>query len=161
MHAGCMFVASVHLSRTWMSGSFEFEQWNACVHRLDLGLYSHLKELWWKRARNHVKSNWKIPSTRGSEEVRSAMLHHTGQWAQYTTNRAILPPLPLLSQSNTPIPMFNSKWFWTMNTTVSSNVPVEINQFISVQITMSLWLTELPPWAKTCVSAWFFSLGPL
>ena len=27
-----------------MSGSFESVQWNACVHRLDLGLYSHPKE---------------------------------------------------------------------------------------------------------------------
>ena len=27
-----------------MSGSFEYMRWNACVHRLDLGLYSHLKE---------------------------------------------------------------------------------------------------------------------
>ena len=29
-----------------MSGSFESVLWNACVHRLDLGLYSHPKELW-------------------------------------------------------------------------------------------------------------------
>ena len=27
-----------------MSGSFESVQWNASVHRLDLGLYSHPKE---------------------------------------------------------------------------------------------------------------------
>ena len=27
-----------------MPGSFESVQWNACVHRLDLGLYSYLKE---------------------------------------------------------------------------------------------------------------------
>ena len=27
-----------------MSGSFESVRWNACVHKLDLGLYSHLKE---------------------------------------------------------------------------------------------------------------------
>ena len=27
-----------------MSGSFEPVRWNACVHRLDLGLYSHPKE---------------------------------------------------------------------------------------------------------------------
>ena len=30
-----------------MSGSFESMRWTACVHRLDLGLYSHLKELGW------------------------------------------------------------------------------------------------------------------
>ena len=27
-----------------MSGSFESVRWNACEHRLDLGLYSHPKE---------------------------------------------------------------------------------------------------------------------
>ena len=29
-----------------MLGSFESVGWNACVHRLDLGLYSHPKEFW-------------------------------------------------------------------------------------------------------------------
>ena len=29
-----------------MAGSFESVRWNACVHRLDLGLYSHPKEFW-------------------------------------------------------------------------------------------------------------------
>ena len=27
-----------------MSGSFESVRWNECVHRLDLSLFSHLKE---------------------------------------------------------------------------------------------------------------------
>ena len=44
VHAGCVFVAGIHPSRTWTSGSFESVWWNACVHRLDLGLYSHPKE---------------------------------------------------------------------------------------------------------------------
>ena len=29
-----------------MSRSFESVRWNACVHRLDFGLYSHPKEFW-------------------------------------------------------------------------------------------------------------------
>ena len=41
---GVVFVAGIHPSRTWTSGSFESMWWNACVHRLDLGLYSHPKE---------------------------------------------------------------------------------------------------------------------
>ena len=41
---GVFFVAGIHPSRTWTSGSFESVRWNACVHRLDLGLYSHPKE---------------------------------------------------------------------------------------------------------------------
>ena len=39
-----VFVAGIHPSRTWTSGSFESVWRNACVHRLDLGLYSHPKE---------------------------------------------------------------------------------------------------------------------
>ena len=31
VHAGCVFVAGIHPSRTGMSGSFESKQWNACV----------------------------------------------------------------------------------------------------------------------------------
>ena len=41
VQAGCVFVAGIRLSRTWRSGSFESMRWNAWVHRLDLGLYSH------------------------------------------------------------------------------------------------------------------------
>ena len=62
-----VFVARIHPSRTWMSGSFEPMQWNASVHRLDLGLYSHPKEFWGNGVRTHVNSKGKIPSTRGSE----------------------------------------------------------------------------------------------
>ena len=33
---GWVFVAGIHLSRTWMSESIESVRWNVCVHRLDL-----------------------------------------------------------------------------------------------------------------------------
>ena len=52
VHAGCVFVAGIHLSRTWMSESFESVQSNACVHRLDLGLYSHPKEFYREWSQN-------------------------------------------------------------------------------------------------------------
>ena len=42
-----------------MSGSFESLRWNACVHRLDLGLYSHPKEFWGNGVRTHVNSKGK------------------------------------------------------------------------------------------------------
>ena len=61
-HAGCVFVAGIHPSRTWMSGSFESVGWNACVYTL--GLYSHLKEFGGNGFRTHVSSKGKIPSTR-------------------------------------------------------------------------------------------------
>ena len=44
-----------------MSGSFESVRWNACVHRLDLGLYSHPKEFWGNGVRTHVNSKGIIP----------------------------------------------------------------------------------------------------
>ena len=57
-----------------MSGSFESMRWSACVHRLDLGLSSHPKEVgvclgfFWGEGggdgvRTHVNSKGKIPST--------------------------------------------------------------------------------------------------
>ena len=52
-----------------MSGSFESIQWNGCVHRLDLRLYSHPKEFGGNEARIHANSKEKIPSTGGSEET--------------------------------------------------------------------------------------------
>ena len=63
VHAGCGFVPSIHPSRTWTSGSFESVRWNACVHRLDLGLYSHPKEFLGNEVWTHVDSKGKIPST--------------------------------------------------------------------------------------------------
>ena len=62
LHSGCVFVASIYPSRTWMSGSFEPKRWNACVHRQDLGLYSHLKEFWGNGVRAHVNSKRKSPT---------------------------------------------------------------------------------------------------
>ena len=54
-----------------MSGSFECVGWNACVHRLDLGLHSRPKEFLVNGIRTHVNFKGKIPSTRGSEKDRT------------------------------------------------------------------------------------------
>ena len=64
-HARCVFVVDMHPSRTWMSGSFEPMQWNACEHRLDLGSYSHPKEFWGNGVRTHVNSNTASSRTAG------------------------------------------------------------------------------------------------
>ena len=61
--AGCEFVDGIHPSKTWVSGPLESVRWNACVHRLDLGLYSHPKEFGGNGVRTHVNSKGKIPST--------------------------------------------------------------------------------------------------
>ena len=47
---------------------FESVRWNACAHRLDLGLYSHPKEFLGNGVRTHVDTKGKIPSTGGSKE---------------------------------------------------------------------------------------------
>ena len=51
-----------------MSERFESVRWNACVHRLDLGLYSHPKKSF---GGTHVSYKGKILSTGGSEEIRA------------------------------------------------------------------------------------------
>ena len=63
VQAGCVFVAAIHSSRSWTSGSFESLWWNICVHRQDLGIHSHPKELWANGVRTHLNSKGKIPST--------------------------------------------------------------------------------------------------
>ena len=68
VHTGCVFVASIHLSRIWTSGSFESVRWITCGHRLDLGLCFHPKEFLGNGVRIPVNSKGKLPSTGGLEE---------------------------------------------------------------------------------------------
>ena len=65
---GVFFVAGICLGQT---GSSESMQWNACVHRLHLGFYSHPKEFLGNGVRTHFTSMGKIPSTGGSEQGRT------------------------------------------------------------------------------------------
>ena len=58
---GVVFFANIHLSRTWMSASFESVRWNACVHRLDLGLYALPKEFWGNGVRTMLTPREKSP----------------------------------------------------------------------------------------------------
>ena len=86
-----------------MSGSLESLRWDVCVHRLDLGLYSHPKEFRWNGTRTHVSSKGKNPLYRkkfSSEEDRThdaassrtvSPAHH-----QRATPTPTPPPLPLL-----------------------------------------------------------------
>ena len=64
VHAAYVFVASIHPSRTWMSGSVEPMWWNACVRRLDVSLYTHPKELYGLESQPMLTPRKKIPSTR-------------------------------------------------------------------------------------------------
>ena len=79
-----------------MSGSFEYVWWNACVHRLDLGLCSHPKEFWGNGTRNHVNSKGKIPTTGGSEEgwTHDAASHRTASPTHYPLSYSAPPHIP-------------------------------------------------------------------
>ena len=44
-----------------MSGSFESVRWNACVHRLDLGLHSRPKEFWGMESERVLTPSEKFP----------------------------------------------------------------------------------------------------
>ena len=91
VRAGCVFVAGIHPSRTWTSGSFESVRWNACAHRLDLGLYSHPKEFWGNGVWTHVNSKGKIPST---EKCAQRSIEPTALWqrAQALPTELFRPP---------------------------------------------------------------------
>ena len=69
--------------------------WNACAHRLDLGLYSHPKEFRGSGVRTRVNSKGNIPCIGGVEEVR------TGDAAPC---RTMSPTHCLLSYSAPPPP---------------------------------------------------------
>ena len=79
VRAGCVFVAASHPSRTWMSGSFESVWWNACVHRLNLSLYSHPKEFWGMESEPMLTPRKKSPVPEAQRRVELTMMHHTGQ----------------------------------------------------------------------------------
>ena len=91
VHAGCVFVAGISLSRTWMSGSFESVWWNACVPRLDLSLYSHPKEFSGMEAEPMLTPREKPHLLEAQRWVKPATLHQAGQWTQHTTAELFWP----------------------------------------------------------------------
>ena len=104
LHGWCMLgeflLLAFHLSRTWMSGSFESVRWNyVCVHRLDLSLYSHPQEFLRNGVRTHVNCKGKIPSVRKiSPEKRMELttLHQAGQGAStLPTSYSFRPQVPV------------------------------------------------------------------
>ena len=104
VHAGCVFAAGIHPSRTWMSGSCESAWWNACVHRLDLGLYSHPKEFLGNGVKTHVnfkgKKNPLYRKTFLQRRIEPTTLHLAGQRAPTHYQRAIPAPHRGYSTSN-------------------------------------------------------------
>ena len=115
VRAGCVFVAGIHPSRAWTPGSFESVRWNACVHRLDLGLYSHPKEfggrgdgVW-----THVNSKGKIPSTGKCPQRRIELADAVDSEPKHY-QRAIPAPDVMFSLPNVLIPREWSRSGMTM-----------------------------------------------
>ena len=97
VHAGCVFVAGIHPSRTWMSGSFESVRWNACVHRLDLHLYSHQKQFLGNGVRTLVNSKGKITTKGKKFSPEKDRTHNTASSTRRSPThyqQAIQAPLP-------------------------------------------------------------------
>ena len=70
-----------------MSGCFKSVRWNACVHRLDIGVYnSHPKEFLGTGVRTYVNLREKPPLPETQRKVKPVTLHHAGQRAQHTTD---------------------------------------------------------------------------
>ena len=119
VRAGCVFVAGIHPSRTWTSGSFESVRWNACMHRLDLGLYSHPKEFWGEWSLNPCLLQGKNPLYRKCPQRR---IEPATPWtaSPSTTNWAIpapfwslkvSPPTPGDEELRFTVPLTEKKFF--------------------------------------------------
>ena len=69
-----------------MSGSFESMRWNACVNRLDLGLYPHPKELQGMESEPMLTPREKSSLPEAQWRVEPTMLHHAGQRTLHTAD---------------------------------------------------------------------------
>ena len=81
-----------------MSVSFESVRWNACVYKLDLGLYSHPIEFFFfffflgggggggVESEPMLTPREKSPLPDAQRMIEPATLHHAGQRAQHTTD---------------------------------------------------------------------------
>ena len=75
-----------------MSAFLESVRWNACMHRLDLGLYSHPKEFLGSGVRTHVNSKKRSPLSEAHRRVGPATLHHAGHRANTLPIELFRPP---------------------------------------------------------------------
>ena len=141
VRAGCVFVAGIHPSRTWTSGSFESVWWNACVHRLDLGLYSHPKEFWGNGVWTHVNSKGKIPSTRKCPQRR---IEPATLW-----QRAQALPTELFRPRSICIKVISAEWWCRLCWCVYWCVRVWNMLLVMVCLLVCMFASTLDPKSKT------------
>ena len=71
-----------------MSESSESVRWNACVHRLHLGFYSHLEKFLGMESEPMITPREKSHLLENSQRrIEPTTLHQAGQPAQRTTNK--------------------------------------------------------------------------
>ena len=78
VHAGCVLVAGIRLSRTGTRGSFESVLWKECVHRLGISLYSHLKESQGEESEPMLHLRKKFPQLDGPKQGRTCDAAYAG-----------------------------------------------------------------------------------
>ena len=84
-----------------MSGLFECVRWNACVHKLDLGLYSHPREFLGNGVRTHVNSMGKFSlygKNSPQRTIEPMPLHHAATASPTHYQRAIPAPEQKLNE---------------------------------------------------------------
>ena len=127
-HLGCLFrLICQNPSWMWISGSFESMRWNACVLRLDLSLYCHLKEFWGNGVGTHVHSKGKIPPTGSLEE---------DQTHDATSRRSVSQTHYWLSYSSTPMAVLST---WTVHVFIWKKTLYSRSQNNGSQICMAVW----------------------
>ena len=104
----CFCVAHIHSYSTLTSRSFESMRWNACVHRLDLGLFSHSKESGGNGVRAYVNSKGKksllpekFSSKGGSNPPRRIKQDSVSSTLPPSSSSPIFPVIPQRSRWGT------------------------------------------------------------
>ena len=100
MHAECVFVAGIHPSRTWTSGTFESALWNACVHRLT-SVYTLIRKSFWRMESKSMltpreKSSLSVGGGGGwggslQRRIEATTLYQAGQRPEHTINELFQP----------------------------------------------------------------------
>ena len=152
VRAGCVFVAGIHLSRTWTSGSFESVRWNACMHRLDLGLYSHPKEFLGEWSLNPCLLHGKNPLYRKCPQRR---IEPTTLWtaSPSTTSWAIPAPSPIpsiMSMHTLGERVCTTTLKCQVSCMVTTTVPI-----LNLKVCLNSGMTAISrTWCGQCLNTW-------
>ena len=92
VHAGWVLVAGIHLSRTWMSWTFESVVMECTCAQTRHQFILSSERVFGDGDRTHVNSRGKKPLPEAQRRFEPVMLHQAGLWAHHTTNWAVGAP---------------------------------------------------------------------